>query len=118
MLELALCLDCLPPCLPSCAVSGLLSVETYTCCDSPPPEQELRELLGVVDIFSPNLDEAVSIVGDLGTPQQLVQRLVQLGAHTVALRMGEQGVLVASRRQEQDGQVMCCQVGLGLWHGV
>lgn len=87
--------------------AGLLSVETYTCCDSPPPEQHMRELLSVVDIFSPNEAEAESIVG-AGTPQQLVDRLLQLGALIVALRMGEKGVLLA--RQQDGGQLDCCAV--------
>jgi sugar/nucleoside kinase (ribokinase family) len=85
-------------------------VETYTCCDTPPPEQQLRELLSVVDIFSPNSAEAASIVGP-GTPQQLVQRLLQLGAQLVALRMGGDGVLLA--RVQQDGQVEACAVRAG-----
>lgn len=76
--------------------AGLLSVETYTCCDSLPPEESVRELLAVVDIFSPNLSEAESIVGP-GTPRQVVERLLQLGARLVVLRMGEQGVLVAKQ---------------------
>jgi fructokinase len=56
----------------------------------------MRELLAVVDIFSPNLAEAESIVGP-GTPRQVVERLLQLGAKLVVLRMGEQGVLMAQQ---------------------
>lgn len=76
------------------ARGGLLSVETYTACDSPPPDQQLAALLQAVDIFSPNEAEAASIVGP-GSPQQLVQRLLAAGARTVSLRMGPEGVLVA-----------------------
>lgn len=83
-------------------IAGLLSVETYTCCDSPPPDESLRELLAVVDIFSPNLAEAESIVGP-GTPQQVVERLLQLGAQLLVLRMGEQGVLVAKQAAAAGG---------------
>lgn len=90
--------------------AGLLSVETYTCCESPPTEQQLHELLSVVDIFSPNLAEAASIVGP-GTPVQLVRRLLQLGAQLVALRMGEDGVLLA--RVQPDGHVEECEVHAG-----
>jgi sugar/nucleoside kinase (ribokinase family) len=72
----------------------LLSVETYTACDSPPPAEQLAALLQTVDIFSPNEAEAASIVGH-GSPQQMVQRLLAAGARTVSLRMGPQGVLVA-----------------------
>lgn len=84
-----------PSCLVLCRCpAGLLSVETYTACDSPPPDQQLAALLQAVDIFSPNEAEAASIVGP-GSPQQLVQRLLAAGARTVSLRMGPEGVLVA-----------------------
>lgn len=56
--------------------------------------------MSVVDIFSPNAAEAESIVGP-GQPQELVERLLQLGAQLVALRMGEEGVLLA--RQPLEG---------------
>lgn len=69
----------------------------------------MRELLSVVDIFSPNEAEAQSIVGQGGSPQQLVERLLQLGGQLVALRMGEQGVLLA--QQESAGKTISCQVG-------
>ena len=91
--------------------AGLLSVETYTCCDSPPQQHELRELLSVVDIFSPNTAEAESIVGP-GQPQQLVERLLQLGAQCVVLRMAEQGVLLA-QQQQPSGQAVMHQVCAG-----
>lgn len=98
------------PLAPALAVAaGLLSVETYTTCDAPAPEQELHELLSVVDIFSPNAAEAASIVGP-GTPQQVVQRLLQLGGHLVVLRMGEDGVLLA--RQQEGDTVETCTVSL------
>lgn len=103
----SLCLDCARLHALLLLAAGLLSVETYTCCDRPPPEQQMRQLLSVVDIFSPNKAEAESIVG-AGTPQQLVDRLLQLGARLVALRMGEKGVLLA--RQQEGGQLECCAV--------
>jgi len=56
--------------------------------------------MSVVDIFSPNAAEAESIVGP-GQPQELAERLLQLGAQLVALRMGEEGVLLAG--QPHDG---------------
>lgn len=67
----------------------------------------MQELLSVVDIFSPNAAEAESIVGP-GTPQQLVERLLQLGARLIALRMAEEGVLLA--RQKEGRQVESCKV--------
>lgn len=55
-----------PPPLPSHPCPGILSIETYTSCDTPlvPERQaELSELLRVCDVFSPNEDEARSILG-------------------------------------------------------
>jgi hypothetical protein len=80
--------------------AGLLSVETYTACDAPPPEGETRELLAAVDVFSPNVAEAASVVGP-GEPPQLLARLMALGAHTVLLRMAEAGVLIGRRRRRR-----------------
>jgi sugar/nucleoside kinase (ribokinase family) len=71
----------------------------------------MREMLSTVDIFSPNAAEAESIVGP-GAPQQLVDRLLQLGARLVALRMGEDGVLLA--QQQEGGQLECCVVRIAL----
>jgi sugar/nucleoside kinase (ribokinase family) len=88
--------------------AGLLSVETYTTCDTPPPQQQLRELLSVVDIFSPNAAEAASMLGP-GTPQELLHGLLQLGGCLVVLRMGEDGVLLG--RTLEGGNIETCTVG-------
>lgn len=73
--------------------TGLVSVETYTACDTPPSSQQLQQLLQVCDVFSPNELEATSLVGP-GSPLQLVDRLLAAGATTVALRRGPEGALV------------------------
>lgn len=73
-----------------------MSLETYTHCASPPSQQELQDLLQLCDIFSPNELEAASIVGP-GNPEQLVQRLIDAGAATVALRCGAQGAWIGDR---------------------
>eukprot|EP00775_Hariotina_reticulata_P005970 gene5970-6209_t len=83
---------------------GLLSVETYTACDTPPTAQQLAALLQLVDIFSPNELEAQSIVGP-GTPSQLVQRLLAAGAPLVALRRGEEGVMIGQQGCDDIWQV-------------
>ena len=54
---------------------------------------ELETLLGSCDIFSPNVEEAISLVGD-GTREKLIARLAAAGAPIVALRMGGDGSLV------------------------
>lgn len=90
----------------------MLSVETYTHCDTPPPPDQLRELLQLCDIFSPNEDEAASIVGE-GTPQQLAARLLDAGAAVVLLRCGANGVLLAQRGEPEVWQV--CDGCGGFW---
>ncbi|KIZ02012.1 26S proteasome regulatory subunit T6, partial [Monoraphidium neglectum] len=95
------------------AQGGLLSLETYTSCDAPllPSRRaELAALMAACDVFSPNEGEAASILGagpalDAAAaegPQQheaaavdLVNALIDLGATTVLLRRGADGVLAA-----------------------
>lgn len=76
--------------------AGRLSLETYTHCESLPDPDDLAELLQLCDIFSPNELEAASLVG-AGSPQQLVQRLLEVGGSTVALRCGAQGAWIGHR---------------------
>jgi sugar/nucleoside kinase (ribokinase family) len=75
------------------AGGGLLSAETYTAAESRPSLQQIKELAACADILSPNLLEAESVVG-AGAPEELVDRLLDAGATTVALRMGPDGALV------------------------
>ena len=75
---------------------GLLSLEPFTCCDTPPPPELLHALMAVCDVFSPNEAEAVSMVGP-GPPEQLVGRLIEAGADVVALRRGPEGAMISSR---------------------
>ena len=42
---------------------GLVSAETYTACDAPLSRADLSALLAPLDIFSPNEDEAASMLG-------------------------------------------------------
>jgi len=88
------------------ARGGRLSVETYTACDAPPPQQALTELLAAVDVFSPNAVEAESVVGP-GSAEQLVERLLAAGAGLVALRRGPEGALVACAATGEAWQVSC-----------
>uniref|UniRef100_A0A7R9VJX3 Carbohydrate kinase PfkB domain-containing protein n=1 Tax=Chlamydomonas euryale TaxID=1486919 RepID=A0A7R9VJX3_9CHLO len=91
------------------AAGGVLSVEPYTAAEVRPSEEQLAQLLGCCDIFSPNELEAKSLLGP-GPPEQLLQRLFEAagddGAHTIVLRRGEHGVLAACRaRSSADGGV-------------
>ncbi len=77
-------------------LGGIVSIEPFKPADIPLTANSLGHLLSAADIFSPNLVEAVSLVG-AGEPEKLVQRLFKLGAKVVALRMGPDGALVAER---------------------
>ncbi|HLO17735.1 MAG TPA: PfkB family carbohydrate kinase [Anaerolineales bacterium] len=52
------------------------------------------EIAPLVDIFSPNLLEARRLTGEK-TPDAVVRALLAYGARVIALRMGEQGSLIA-----------------------
>ena len=70
-----------------------VSVEPFRAATQPFSSQELSALLSSCDIFSPNVEEARSLVGD-GDPQTLVERLAEAGAPIISLRMGAAGSLV------------------------
>jgi sugar/nucleoside kinase (ribokinase family) len=70
-----------------------VSVEPFREAAQPLSDEELSALLSNCDIFSPNVEEARSLVGD-GNPQTLVERLADAGAPIVTLRMGGDGSLV------------------------
>ena len=70
-----------------------VSVEPFRAAERRLSDEELRTLLGSCDIFSPNVEEANSLVGE-GDPEQLAARLAAAGAPIVALRMGAAGSLI------------------------
>jgi len=71
----------------------VVSVEPFRAAAQRLSDEELKTLLGSCDIFSPNVEEAISLVGE-GTPEELIERLVAAGAPIVTLRMGAAGSLV------------------------
>jgi sugar/nucleoside kinase (ribokinase family) len=71
----------------------VVSVEPFRAAERQLSDEEQKTLFGSCDIFSPNVEEASSLVGD-GAPEQLVARLAAAGAPLVALRMGAEGSLV------------------------
>jgi sugar/nucleoside kinase (ribokinase family) len=77
-----------------------VSIEPFRAAARPLSDEELTALLHSCDIFSPNVEEARSLVGE-GDPQALVQRLGAAGAGIVALRMGGEGSLLY-RAQTQE----------------
>lgn len=77
-------------------LGGVVSIEPFKPAERLPNTEELRELLEAAPIFSPNIEEAVSLLG-CGEPRVLLKGLLANGAEIVALRMGAQGALVARR---------------------
>lgn len=76
---------------------GLVSLEPFRPADFPADAPCLERLLGEADVFSPNLAEAASLVGER-EPEDMLRSFFQAGAQVVGLRMGAQGALVAERR--------------------
>jgi sugar/nucleoside kinase (ribokinase family) len=75
-----------------------VSVEPFRPAAQPLHDEDLAALVSAGDIFSPNLEEARSLVGD-GDPQTLVARLAAAGAQIVTLRMGGEGSLIYNRAE-------------------
>lgn len=71
----------------------VLSVEPYTRAEEIVPRLELIALLTSAHIFSPNEEEAWSMVGP-GSPRDVIGRLVELGGEIVCLRRGPQGAVI------------------------
>lgn len=70
-----------------------VSIEPFRPAAAPLRDEDLAALLAGCDIFSPNAEEARSLVGD-GDPPALCRRLGAAGAAVVALRLGEEGSLL------------------------
>ncbi len=72
------------------AFAGALSIEPYTPAEQQATAEQVADVLGECDVFSPNEDEAASMVGQADTPEELVARLLRLspsgGADIVVLR--------------------------------
>jgi hypothetical protein len=71
----------------------LISIEPFKPADHSLNDDALRQLCSIADVFSPNLVEAQSLVGQ-AAPDELTRRLAEAGARCVALRMGGEGSLV------------------------
>jgi sugar/nucleoside kinase (ribokinase family) len=72
---------------------AMVSIEPFRPSVRPLTEVELRALVSAGQIFSPNEQEAESLVGP-GQPLELIRRLVEAGAEVVALRQGANGATV------------------------
>jgi sugar/nucleoside kinase (ribokinase family) len=60
-----------------------------------PPLEQVAELLAHTDFFVPNHDEARALTG-LDYPVAQAERLAELGARTVMIKLGDQGLYVRS----------------------
>ncbi len=54
------------------------------------------DLLALADFVTPNASEAATLAGDHGTPEELAERLLALGAGTVVITLGAAGALLAA----------------------
>lgn len=75
---------------------GLLSIEPFKPADRIPTSRALKNILSRIDIFSTNLLEARSLVGERDALSCL-HSLLEAGASVVALRLGSQGSLIGER---------------------
>ncbi len=78
----------------------LISVETFKPAERRLEADELRALLTAADVFSLNLEEAQSLLGE-GTAERYLADLFAAGARLVTLRMGAEGALVADGQRVQ-----------------
>ncbi len=60
-----------------------------------PPRERAAELIELSDVITPNETEAAALVGSSGSPEELAARLLELGAGSVAMTLGPDGVLFA-----------------------
>ena len=74
-------------------IGAVVSIEPFRATQRPLTNTELHRLLSAGQIFSPNVQEAVSLVGS-GEPHELIQKMVDVGAEIVVLRQGEKGTTV------------------------
>jgi sugar/nucleoside kinase (ribokinase family) len=74
-------------------LGAIVSVETFKPAGRILPDVEVRQLVSMAHIFSPNVFEAQSLVGP-GEPLEVAQRLAQAGAEVVPLRLGLDGAII------------------------
>jgi ribokinase len=60
-----------------------------------PPSDRSAELIALSDVITPNETEAAALAGMAGEPEVLASRLLELGAGSVVITLGADGVLLA-----------------------
>ncbi|MBW0172353.1 MAG: sugar kinase [Hydrogenophaga sp.] len=68
----------------------------------------MNDVIAQADICLPSYDDIVAISG-LTDPDALVDHCLRLGAHTVALKLGEQGAIVATAQERHRIAPAACQ---------
>jgi cytidine kinase len=80
------------------SLGGLVSIEPFKPAEHAADRASLERLAQAAHIFSPNLEEAVSIVGQDLAPLALAQIFQGAGGQVIPLRLGAQGSLVLDGR--------------------
>lgn len=66
--------------------------------ESEDAKQAILNLIPLCDIFLPGIDEAQFLFGEK-SPEQLVQEIMELGPHSVAIKLGEHGAFGMQKNQ-------------------
>jgi sugar/nucleoside kinase (ribokinase family) len=88
---------------------GLVSIEPFQAAQHGKIKNKVRGLLTECDIFSPNYDEAISLVGEC-EPLEALRRLSAAGSPLVALRCGGSGSWVADASLDRIIHIPAVQV--------
>jgi len=64
--------------------------------EQPPIKQLFKEILSLVDIIKPSLDDCARIFGRGRSPDEYLERFLALGPRIVALTMGREGALIGT----------------------
>lgn len=90
-------------------LGSLVSVEPFKAAEYITDSELLEKLLGSVNIFSPNLFEAASLVGE-NTPLGLLTELRKFDPEILVLRMGARGSLVLDGKNRKGFHVPAVEV--------
>ncbi len=92
-------------------MNALISLETFRSSNSVLETAVLKDILTRIDIFSANLEEARSVVGGK-TISELIDRLLNLGAKAVTLRLGADGSVVSSQKSGEKWHIPAFQTSV------
>jgi sugar/nucleoside kinase (ribokinase family) len=90
-------------------LGGLVSIESFKPAEHPLTQREANLLLSAADIFSPNLEEAVSMFGS-GTANSVLGRMCDAGSSLITLRLGSDGALIMEEPEGGSGHIPAYRV--------